>query len=610
MAEKTCLICQGTGCVSAGSREIHSRLEEELKKHSSGDKIKVKRTGCHGFCEKGPLVVVEPEGLFYAGVSVEDVPALAQSFLPGSDTLTEGPLYRDSASGEPVTHYKDIDFYNKQQRTVLKNCGNIDPENIDEYISTGGYNALRKALLEMDPETILAEVKASGLRGLGGAGFPTWIKWDFCMKAKGDRKYIVCNADEGDPGAFQDRSILEGDPNALIEGMMIAAYTLGASKGYIYVRAEYPLAVHRLIVAIEQARDRGFIGERILGSKFSFDLELFQGAGAFVCGEETALLASIEGERGMPRPRPPFPAQSGLWGCPTIINNVKTYSSLKWIINKGSGWFSEIGTDTCKGTAVFSLTGKVSNSGIVEVPMGITLHEIIYGIGGGIPGDRPFKAVQTGGPSGGCLPAELLDTPVDFDSLKKAGSMMGSGGMVVMDDDTCIVDLAKYFVDFGQKESCGECAPCRLGTRQMYDVLEDICQGKGTLEDLGLLEELGKGIQAGSLCGLGQTAPNPVLSTLKYFRHEYIEHIRDKKCRARVCNELKHYEILPEKCTGCHICFKACPVDAISGKPKEIHEIDQELCIKCGICMEKCPDKFSAIELYAGLKIMEEMRDG
>jgi NADH:ubiquinone oxidoreductase subunit F (NADH-binding)/(2Fe-2S) ferredoxin/Pyruvate/2-oxoacid:ferredoxin oxidoreductase delta subunit len=605
MADKTCLICQGTGCVSAGSREIHSRLEEELSKLENGDSVEVKRTGCHGFCEKGPLVVVEPEGLFYAGVSVDDVPSIAQTFFPDGEPLTEGPLYKDPSSGEPVTHYKDINFYSKQQRTVLKNCGNIDPENIEESISRGGYDALKKTLSEYSPDDVLEEVKKAGLRGLGGAGFPTWIKWDFCMKAEGERKYLVCNADEGDPGAFQDRSILEGDPNALIEGMIIAGYTLGASKGYIYVRAEYPLAIYRLQIAIAQAREKGFIGEKILGSDFNFELEIFQGAGAFVCGEETALLASIEGERGMPRPRPPFPAQSGLWGYPTIINNVKSYSSLRWIINKGSGWFSGIGTETCKGTAIFSLTGKVSNSGIVEVPMGITLREIIFGIGDGIPDNKPFKAVQTGGPSGGCLPADMLDTPVDFDSLKEAGSMMGSGGMVVMDDDTCIVDLARYFVDFGRKESCGECAPCRLGTKQMYDILEDITNGKGTMDDLKLLEELGQGIKNGSLCGLGQTAPNPVLSTLKYFRDEYIEHVVDKKCRSRVCKELKFFEILPDKCTGCHICFKACPVDAITGNPKELHLIDQELCIKCGMCMEKCPPKFNAIEVYPGSKNME-----
>lgn len=605
MADKTCLICQGTGCVSAGSKEIHASLEKELSKLNNGESVEVKRTGCHGFCEKGPLVVVEPEGLFYAGVTVDDVPAIASTFFPDGEAITEGPLYKDPTSGEPVYHYRDIDFYSKQQRTVLKNCGYIDPENIDEFISTGGYNALIKTLKTMSRDDVLSEVKEAGLRGLGGAGFPTWIKWDFCMKAEGERKYIVCNADEGDPGAFQDRSILEGDPNSLVEGMIIAAYTLGASKGYIYVRAEYPLAIHRLEIAISQAKEKGFIGENILGSGFDFELELFQGAGAFVCGEETALLASIEGERGMPRPRPPFPAQSGLWGYPTIINNVKTFSSLRWIINKGSEWFSGIGTETCKGTAIFSLTGKVSNSGIVEVPMGITLREIIFGIGGGIPGNKPFKAVQTGGPSGGCLPADMLDTPVDFDSLKEAGSMMGSGGMVVMDEETCIVDLARYFVDFGQKESCGECAPCRLGTKQMYDILEDITNGNATMEDITLLEELGKGIKNGSLCGLGQTAPNPVLSTLKYFKDEYIEHIVDKKCRSKVCKALKFYEILPEKCTGCHICFKACPVDAISGDPKDIHFIHQELCIKCGMCLEKCPTKFNAIEVYPGNKIME-----
>jgi NADH-quinone oxidoreductase subunit F/NADP-reducing hydrogenase subunit HndC len=605
MADKTCLICQGTGCVSAGSKEIHASLEKELSNLNLGDSIEVKRTGCHGFCEKGPLVVVEPEGLFFAGVTVEDVPAIAQSFTPDGKPILEGPLFKDSSSGEPVMHYKDIDFYSKQQRTVLINCGNIDPESIEEFIATGGYDSLKKALIDMTPEEILSEVKESGIRGLGGAGFPTWIKWDFCRKAKGERKYIICNADEGDPGAFQDRSILEGDPNTLIEGMIIAGYTLGASKGYVYVRAEYPLAVHRLRIAIAQAKEKGFIGENILGSGFNFELEIFEGAGAFVCGEETALLASIEGERGMPRPRPPFPAQSGLWGYPTIINNVKTYSNLRWIINKGSAWFSGIGTETCKGTAIFSLTGKVSNSGIVEVPMGITLREIIFEIGGGIPGGKPFKAVQTGGPSGGCLPAELLDTPVDFDSLREAGSMMGSGGMVVMDDDTCIVDLARYFVDFATKESCGECAPCRLGTNQMLDILTDIVEGKGEMEDLDLLESMGMGIKKGSLCGLGQTAPNPILTTLKYFREEYEEHIIHKRCRAKVCKELIHFDILADKCTGCHICFKSCPTAAISGDPKQIHLIDQELCIKCGICFEKCPPKFGAIEKYEGNKVME-----
>ncbi len=606
MSNKTCLICQGTGCVSAGSKEIHASLENELEKLELSDDIKVKRTGCHGFCEQGPLVVVEPEGEFFSGVQVKDVPDIARSISPEGEPLKDGPLYKDPTTGESIHHYRDIVFYNRQQRTVLKNCGNIDPEDIEEIISKGDYESVKKALTEMSPDQILEEVKSSGLRGLGGAGFPTWRKWQFCKDQKNDTKYLICNADEGDPGAFQDRSILEGDPHALIMGMIIAGYTIGATKGYVYVRAEYPLAVKRLNIAIAQAKEKGFLGENIFNSKYSFDLDIFEGAGAFVCGEETALISSIEGNRGMPRPRPPFPAQSGLWGKPSIINNVKTYSSIHWIISKGSDWFSGIGTETCKGTAIFSLTGKVSNSGIVEVPMGTTLREIIFEIGGGIPGGKPFRAVQTGGPSGGCLPADMLDTPVDFDSLNAAGSMMGSGGMVVMDDETCIVDLARYFVDFGTKESCGECAPCRLGTKQMLKILEDIVEGKGKIEDLDLLEDLGKGIKAGSLCGLGQTAPNPILTTIKYFRKEYEEHIIDKKCRAKVCKELINFDILPDKCTGCHICFKACPVDAISGDPKQIHEIDQELCIKCGLCLEKCPSKFNAIEKYVGSKVMEE----
>ncbi len=606
MSNKTCLICQGTGCVSAGSREIHASLEKEIEQLGLSKDVKVKRTGCHGFCEQGPLVVVEPEGLFYAGVKVDDVPDIARSLSPQGEPLEEKPLYHDSATGNPITHYHDISFYNKQQRTVLQNCGNIDPEEIGDYLATGGYQSLRKALFEMSPGQIVDEVKRSGLRGLGGAGFPTWIKWEACQRAPGDEKYVICNADEGDPGAFQDRSILEGDPHSVLKGMIIAGYAIGARKGYVYVRAEYPLAIKRLEIAIDQARKKGFIGKSILDSNFSFDIEIFQGAGAFVCGEETALLASIEGKRGMPRPRPPFPAQSGLWGKPTLISNVKTYANIRWIVNKGADWFAGIGTEGCKGTAIFSLTGKIANSGIVEVPMGITLREIIYGIGGGIPGGKPFKAVQTGGPSGGCLPAELLDTPVDFDSLKAAGSMMGSGGMVVVDEDTCIVDLARYFVDFATKESCGECAPCRLGTNQMLDILNDIVEGKGEMEDIDILESLGMGIKKGSLCGLGQTAPNPVLTTLKYFREEYEEHIIEKKCRAKVCKDLIHFIIMPDRCTGCHICTKVCPVNAISGDPKQIHEIDQELCIKCGLCFEKCPPKFGAIEKNYGSKVMED----
>jgi len=606
VSNKICLICQGTGCVSAGSKEIHSSLENELEKLELSDNVKVKRTGCHGFCEQGPLVVVEPEGKFFAGVQEKDVPEIARSISPEEHHMENGPFYKDSATGKSVYHYQDIAFYNKQQRTVLKNCGHIDPESIEEFLSIGGYEPLKKVFTEMSPDQILEEIKNAGLRGLGGAGFPTWRKWQFCKDEKSNLKYLICNADEGDPGAFQDRSLLEGDPHSVILGMIIAGYTIGASKGYLYVRAEYPLAVKRLKIAIAQAREKGYLGTNILNSNFSFDLEIFEGAGAFVCGEETALIGSIEGNRGMPRPRPPFPAKSGLWSKPSVINNVKTFASIHWIISKGADWFSSIGTETCKGTAIFSLTGNIANSGIVEVPMGVTLREIIFGIGGGIPDGKSFKAVQTGGPSGGCLPAEMLDTPVDFDSLNAAGSMMGSGGMVVLDDDTCIVDLARYFIDFAHKESCGECAPCRLGTKQMLAILEDIVAGKGSMEDLDLLEKLGEGIKIGSLCGLGQTAPNPVLTTIKYFRDEYIEHIQNKRCLSRVCKDLKYYDILEDKCTGCHICFKICPVSAISGDPKDLHIIDQGLCIKCGMCMDKCPEKFNAIELYPGNKIEKE----
>ncbi|MFC1902877.1 NADH-quinone oxidoreductase subunit NuoF [Chloroflexota bacterium] len=531
--QRRILICQGTGCVSGKSIEITEALEKAVAE-AGLDNVKVDFTGCHGFCQQGPIAVIEPEGIFYTHITVDDVPEIVQSHFRDGKPV-ERLFYKDPISGEPVPYYKDITFYAKQQRIILRNCGHVNPERIEDYIAVGGYQALRKALFEMTPEQVIDEVKRSGLRGRGGAGFPPGLKWEFCRKAPGDQKYMICNADEGDPGAFMDRSTMEGDPHTVIEGMTIAAYAIGASEGYIYIRAEYPLAVKRVKLAIQQAEEKGFLGDNILGSNCSFRLHVKEGAGAFVCGEETALMASIEGKRGMPRPRPPFPAQSGLWGKPSNINNVKTLATTPVIIAKGADWYAQIGTEKSKGTAVFALTGKIANSGLVEVPMGIPLHEIVYEIGGGIPGDKKFKAVQTGGPSGGCLPLSHLNRPVDFESLAEAGSIMGSGGMVVMDEDTCIVDVARYFLSFTQDESCGKCVPCRVGTRQMLDILERICNGQGKLEDIDLLLELSESIKAGSLCGLGQTAPNPVLSTIRYFREEYEEHIKYHHCRAAVC---------------------------------------------------------------------------
>ena len=599
MPDKTLLVCMGTGCVSAGSYEIFSALSSEISKNNLDGSVAVKQVGCHGFCQRGPLVVLKPEEKLYCGVTIDDVPEIVNSCLPGEKGV-DRLYYKDPVTGKPVTHYCDIPFYKKQIRTVLKYCGHIDPENIEEYLETGGYQGLRKALKEMSSEEIIDEVKKSGLRGLGGAGFPTFRKWETAYKAKGDSKYIICNADEGDPGAFQDRSVLEGNPHLVIEGMAIAGYVIGANKGYIYVRAEYPLAVKRLNIALFQAREKGFLGKQILGSSFNFDIEIFQGAGAFVCGEETALIASIEGDRGMPRTRPPYPAVSGLWGHPTCLNNVKTLANISLIIVNGSGWFSSVGTEKSKGTAIFSLTGKTANCGLIEVPMGITLREIIEEIGGGIPGGKAFKAVQTGGPSGGCLPERLLDTAVDFDSLTAAGSIMGSGGMVVMDEDTCMVDVARYFLDFTQKESCGKCIPCRLGTKEMLTILEDLTNGLGKEEDIDLLVELAESIKKGSLCGLGQTAPNPVLTTIRYFREEYEAHIREKKCPAKACKALIAYKINEEKCKACMICLKKCPVSAISGALKQVHKINQDDCIKCGICLEVCPARFGAVECLSG----------
>ena len=599
--QRIIFVCEGTGCVSAKAVEIRQALEKAVKELKL-DSVKVDFTGCHGFCEQGPIAFVEPEGIFYTHVSVEDVPEIAQSHLRDGQPV-ERLFYKDPVSTQAVPYYKDINFYKKQQRIILRNCGHINPERIEDYITTGGYQSLRKVLFEMAPEQVIDEVKRSGLRGRGGAGFPTGLKWEFCRNAPGTQKYMICNADEGDPGAFMDRSTMEGDPNTVIEGMAIAAYTIGASEGYIYIRAEYPLAVKRVRLAIKQAEEKGFLGENILGSNFNFRIHIKEGAGAFVCGEETALMASIEGKRGMPRSRPPFPAQAGLWGKPSNINNVKSLATVPVIIAKGADWYAKIGTEKSKGTAVFALTGKIANSGLVEVPMGMPLQDIIYGIGGGIPDGKRFKAVQTGGPSGGCLPASLLDLPVDYESLAGAGSIMGSGGMVVMDEDTCMVDVARYFLSFTQAESCGKCVLCRLGTKQMLDILENICNGNGKAEDIDLLIELSQSIKAGSLCALGGTAPNPVLTTIRYFRDEYEAHINEKRCPALNCTELISYYILPDKCQGCGICLKNCSSEAISGGKRMVHIIDQSKCIKCGVCHDVCPTRFSAVVKVSGEEV-------
>jgi len=537
MSERQCtvLVCQGTGCVSGGAEQVCSLLKKEAEALNSLATIEIKHTGCHGFCQQGPLVVIEPEGILYTKVQPDDAPDIVRFLLPEVKPLKR-LFYHNPVTGNPISRYHDIPFYNKQERAVLKHCGNIDPEDINNYIAVGGYQSLNKVLSEMTREQVIAEVKNSGLRGLGGAGFPTGRKWEACRKASGNEKYVICNADEGDPGAFQDRSVIEGNPHSILEGMIIAGYAIGAQLGIIYVRAEYPLAVKRLKIALSEARDKGYLGKNIFGKDFNFDIHIFQGAGAFVCGESTALVLSIEGNRGMPKPLPRSrTAESGLWNKPTLLNNVKTFANVPLIIARGSEWFANRGTEKSKGTAIFSLTGKVANNGLIEVPMGITLRQIIYDIGGGIPDGKAFKAVQTGGPSGGCLPAELLDMTVDFDSLIEAGSMMGSGGMVVMDEDTCMVDVARYFLDFTQRESCGQCVPCRLGTRQMFEILNDITRGEGRAEDIELLLELSEAIKHGSICGLGQTAPNPVLTTLRYFRNEYEAHIHEKRCPSGVC---------------------------------------------------------------------------
>ena len=583
------LICGGTGCKSAGSKEVQLAFSRAIEAKGLSDEVMVVETGCHGFCEHGPLVIVYPEGTFYCQVKAEDVEEIVESHL-FKGRIVERLLYHEPLTHESIPNYSEINFYKKQHRLVLENCGAINPEQIEEYIAVGGYEALAKAVTTMSPEDVIEEIKKSGLRGRGGGGFPTGMKWQFAKASVSDKKYVICNADEGDPGAFMDRSVLEGDPHKILEGMAVCGYAIGADEGYIYVRAEYPLAIKRLRIAIEQAEAMGLLGENIFGSGFSFKLHIKEGAGAFVCGEETALMASIEGKRGMPRPRPPFPAVAGLWGKPTNINNVETFGNVAAIITNGADWYAGFGTEKSKGTKVFALTGKINNTGLAEVPMGITMREIIYDIGGGINGGKKFKAVQIGGPSGGCLPESMLDLSIDYDSLTAAGAMMGSGGLVVMDEDTCMVDVAKFFLNFTQSESCGKCTPCREGTKRMLEVLTRITEGQGREGDIELLEELARNIKETALCGLGQTAPNPVLSTLKYFRHEYEAHIKEKRCPAGACEKLANYEIT-DACKGCGLCARQGPVNAISGEVKKKHVIDVTKCIKCGACMAACPFK-------------------
>ena len=586
------LVCGGTGCTSSGSARIRERLEKEIEANGLSDEVCVVKTGCFGLCALGPIMIVYPEGTFYSMVQEEDIPEIVTEHLLKGNVVKH-LLYEETVKADKIIPLNETNFYKKQHRVALRNCGVINPEKIDEYIGTGGYEALGIVLTEKKPEDVIQILLDSGLRGRGGAGFPTGLKWKFAAGNDADQKYVCCNADEGDPGAFMDRSILEGDPHAVLEAMAIAGYAIGASQGYIYVRAEYPIAVQRLEIAIEQAREYGLLGKNIFDSGFDFDIELRLGAGAFVCGEETALMTSIEGNRGEPRPRPPFPALKGLFQKPTILNNVETYANIPQIIVNGPEWFASMGTEKSKGTKVFALGGKIHNTGLVEIPMGTTLREIVEEIGGGVPNGKKFKAAQTGGPSGGCIPAEHLDIPIDYDNLLSIGSMMGSGGLIVMDEDTCMVDIAKFFLEFTVDESCGKCTPCRIGTRRMLEILEKITKGQATMEDLDKLEELCYHLQSDSLCALGQTAPNPVLSTLRYFRDEYIAHIVDKKCPAGVCKDLLQYKIDPDKCKGCTLCARTCPADAIIGKVKEVHMINPEKCLKCGACMEKC--RFGAI---------------
>ena len=585
--EKEILVCAGTGCISSKSGEFVESLKVELAKNELTDKVNIVKTGCFGLCAQGPIVIIYPEAVFYHQVQAKHAKKIVSDHLVNGK-LVEKLLYHDNESKEIINKLMDTPFYHKQKRVALRNCGRINPEQIGEYIAFDGYQALAKVVNEYSRDDVLSTLETSGLRGRGGAGFPTFMKWSFAKASQSDQKYVICNADEGDPGAFMDRSVLEGDPHAVIEAMAIAGYTIGANQGYIYVRAEYPIAVNRLRIAIKQAREEGMLGKHILGSDFSFDLDLRLGAGAFVCGEETALLESIEGHRGEPRPRPPFPAVKGLFGKPTIVNNVETLANIPQIILKGPEWFASFGSEKSKGTKVFALGGKIQNTGLVEIPMGTTLREIVEDIGGGIPNGKKFKAAQTGGPSGGCIPQEHYDVPIDYENLKKIGSMMGSGGLIVMDEDNCMVDIAKFFLEFTVEESCGKCVPCRVGTKRLLELLDKITMGNGTLDDLDKMEELCHHIQENSLCGLGQTAPNPVLSTLRYFRDEYVAHVEERRCPSGVCKNLIQYRILPDKCTGCRACAKGCPVSAISGEVKQPHEIDQSICTKCGLCIDTC----------------------